>query len=174
MKENTCCFSGHRSLSHSDTEKISKDLGHDGIGFLTLGITDFCTGGAKGFDTLAAEKVLKFKKTNKDVRLLLFLPCKEQADKWDEKSRDRYMTILALADEVTYACEHYTSYCMSKRNRMLVDKSSVCITYLKRKTGGTAYTADYAKKQGLEIFNIAEDRADKPIVLTKQLEIGNI
>lgn len=84
------------------------------------------------------------------------------------------MTILDLADEVTYACEHYTSYCMSKRNRMLVDKSSVCITYLKRKTGGTAYTADYAKKQGLEIFNIAEDRPDKPIVLTKQLEIGNM
>ena len=57
---------------------------------------------------------------------------------------------------------------------MLVDRSSVCVAYLKRQNGGTAYTADYAKKQGLEIINIAEDRADKPIVLTKQLEIGNM
>ncbi len=174
MKENTCCFSGHRSIPGDETENIESAV--DGLisRLLSLGITDFCTGGAKGFDTLAAERVLKFKKTDDSIRLLLFLPCKEQADKWDSLSKKKYKNILSLADEVTYACEHYTSYCMSKRNRMLVDRSSVCVAYLKRQNGGTAYTADYAKKQGLEIINIAEDRADKPIVLTKQLEIGNM
>lgn len=174
MKEKTCCFSGHRSIPKGETESIANSVDELISRLLALGITDFCAGGAKGFDTLAAERVLKFRENDDSVRLLLFLPCKEQADKWDDLSKNRYMDILALADEVTYACEHYTSYCMSKRNRMLVDKSSVCVAYLKKQRGGTAYTADYAKKQGLEIINIAEDKQNKPIVLTKQLEIGNM
>ena len=45
---------------------------------------------------------------------------------------------------------------MFKRNRYLVDHSSLCICYLTRQTGGTAYTFNYAKNKGIEIINIAE------------------
>ena len=58
--------------------------------------------------------------------------------------------------------EHsYVSLCgtaehaMLKRNRHLVDNSSVCICYLTESTGGTAYTVEYARKSGLTIVNLA-------------------
>ena len=51
--------------------------------------------------------------------------------------------------------EAYTQGCMHRRNRHLVDHSSVCICYLTGSSGGTAYTVNYARKQGLEIINIA-------------------
>ena len=41
---------------------------------------------------------------------------------------------------------------MHKRNRMLVDMSSICICYLTKDTGGTAYTVKYAEKQKLKIL----------------------
>ena len=45
---------------------------------------------------------------------------------------------------------------MHKRNRHLVDNSSVCVCYLNRESGGTAYTVRYAKEKGLEIVNIVQ------------------
>lgn len=46
---------------------------------------------------------------------------------------------------------------MFKRNRHLVDNSSVCICYQTKETGGTAYTVEYARKHGLRIINLAEE-----------------
>ncbi len=43
---------------------------------------------------------------------------------------------------------------MLERNRHLVDCSSVCVCYMYKDTGGTAYTADYAYKKGIEVVNI--------------------
>ena len=46
---------------------------------------------------------------------------------------------------------------MHRRNRHLVDNSGVCVCYLTKNSGGTAYTVNYAKKQGINVFNIAEN-----------------
>lgn len=45
---------------------------------------------------------------------------------------------------------------MFKRNRHLVDNSSVCVAYLTANSGGTAYTVNYAESKGLKIINLAE------------------
>lgn len=60
------------------------------------------------------------------------------------------------ADKVVYTSKEYTRGCMHKRNRHLVDNSSICIAYLTEQSGGTAYTVDYARKNGLIVINIAE------------------
>ncbi len=64
-------------------------------------------------------------------------------------------TSKAQADKVVYTSQEYTRGCMFKRNRYLVDNSGVCVCYLARDAGGTAYTVNYAKRQGLEIINLA-------------------
>ena len=56
---------------------------------------------------------------------------------------------------MVYTSQEYTKGCMHKRNRHLVDHSSVCVCYLTKKDGGTAYTVDYAERQGLEVINLA-------------------
>ena len=45
---------------------------------------------------------------------------------------------------------------MQKRNRHLADNSSVCICYLTKPTGGTAYTVRQAALRDIPIINLAE------------------
>ena len=73
-----------------------------------------------------------------------------------------YGRIKAQADKIVYTSQQYTPGCMHKRNRHLVDHSSVCVCYLNRGNGGTAYTVDYAEKQKLEVINLAQHNAKKP------------
>ena len=100
--------------------------------------------------------VLELRKKHPQIKLIMVLPCKEQAERWSEKDKQTYAYILSNADKKVYTSEHYHSGCMHKRNRHLVDSSGVCICYLTDSKGGTAYTVDYAKQKGLKIINIAD------------------
>ena len=59
-------------------------------------------------------------------------------------------------DKTVCVSDHYFNGCMQKRNRFLADISSLCICYLTKNTGGTAYTVRYAQKEGLKIVNITD------------------
>ena len=89
------------------------------------------------------------------MKLILVLPCLTQTRGWREEDVAEYERIKAQADKVVYTAQEYTRGCMFKRNRHLVDHSGVCVCYLTKKDGGTAYTVDYAEKQGLGIVNLA-------------------
>ena len=83
------------------------------------------------------------------------LPCLTQTRGWRPEDIAEYERIKAQADKVVYTAQQYTRGCMHKRNRHLVDNSSVCVCYLNRESGGTAYTVRYARERGLEIINLA-------------------
>lgn len=157
MKNKTCCFTGHRELPTGWTRwrfnvKLEKAI----VKQIKNGIQFFGAGGALGFDTIAAQAVLRLKKKYPDIKLILVLPCRDQASKWLAEDVEEYERIKAQADKIVYTSQEYTSGCMHKRNRHMVDNSSVCICYLTRKDGGTAYTVSYAKKRGVEVINIAD------------------
>ena len=116
----------------------------------------FGCGGALGFDTLAAQTVLRLREIYPEIRLILVLPCRDQTRGWKQADVAEYERIMKAADKVTYTSEQYYSGCMHKRNRHLVDNSSLCICYLTEQSGGTAYTVNYARSQGLSIINVAE------------------
>ena len=100
--------------------------------------------------------MLDLKKKYPQVKLILVLPCPEQTKGWNEDEVDRYNEILSKADKVIYTADHYYRGCMHVRNRHLVDFSSYCICYQTKETGGTAYTVNYAKENGLIIYNVAQ------------------
>ena len=116
----------------------------------------FGAGGALGFDTLAAQTVLELKSEYPEIKLILVLPCKNQTRGWEQADIEEYERIKAAADKVVHTSKDYYSGCMHKRNRHLVDNSSLCICYLTEQSGGTAYSVNYARSQGLKIINIAE------------------
>ena len=116
----------------------------------------FGCGGALGFDTLAAQTVLRLRETYPEIRLILVLPCRNQTRGWKQDDVAEYDRIIKAADKVTYTSEQYYSGCMHKRNRHLVDSSSLCICYLTEQSGGTAYTVNYARSLGLKIVNVAK------------------
>lgn len=155
MRESTCCFTGHRELPAWGQKKLAATLEATIIGLIDRGIRYYGAGGARGWDTLAAKTVLKLKTNYPKIRLILVLPCQTQTRGWNPEDIAEYERIKAQADKVVYTAQQYTWDCMHKRNRHLVDNSSVCVCYLTKGRGGTAYTVDYAKRQGLEIINLA-------------------
>lgn len=156
MKENTCCFSGHRRISKQMVDWINSRLFSEIISAVNEGYDTFCVGGALGFDTLAAKQILDIKQAFPYIKLRLILPCKTQYADWSKAQTSQYIEILERADSVEYISDEYTSGCMHERNRKLVDESSLCICYLTSDAGGTAYTVNYAKKAGIEVRNIAD------------------
>lgn len=121
------------------------------IGCIEKGYQYFGAGGALGFDTLAANTVLELKNIYPHIKLILVLPCKEQTKGWKQYDIDEYERIRSKADKVVYTAEHYYNGCMQKRNRHLVDNSSLCICYLTKETGGTAYTVRYARTKRIGV-----------------------
>ena len=155
MREKTCCFTGHRELPAGWSQwKLATKLEKTIIEQINSGIRFFGVGGALGFDTLAAQTVLRLKKKYPDIKLILVLPCVDQTRGWPTEDVEEYERIKSRADKVVYTSQEYTQGCMHKRNRHLVDHSSVCVCYLAKESGGTAFTVNYAKKQGLEVINI--------------------
>lgn len=120
------------------------------------GYVYFMTGGALGFDTLAAQTILALRTNYPHIQLILALPCVSQANKWSLTERTTYEEIKESADKVIYISKEHTRGCMHKRNRYLVDSSSICVCYLTESTGGTVYTVSYANKKKLLIINVAE------------------
>lgn len=155
MRDKTACFTGHRNIPAAHYASINRRLMEAIISLIHRGYRFFEAGGALGFDTMAAQAVIALKTQYPHIRLILALPCISQANCWNAHDQAVYEVMKAQADKVVFTSAEYTRGCMHKRNRHLVDNSSVCICYLTASTGGTAYTVDYARKKELEIINIA-------------------
>lgn len=73
MKDKTCCFTGHRKLPTEKLNKITDELEKTVIGLIADGYRFFGTGGALGFDTVAAQTVIRLKDKYPKIRLILVL-----------------------------------------------------------------------------------------------------
>lgn len=155
-KEKTVCFTGHRLLK--ENQDVLFSTVYDTVELLIRdGYLYFCTGGARGFDALAAEVVLALKEQYPHIQLILILPFQnhyEHEKTWTTTEIKRLETHKNKAFKVVYTQEAYGRGCYYKRDRQLVDISSVCIAYQYKNSGGTAYTTKYAIKNGLKVINI--------------------
>ena len=147
------CFTGHREVSHPD---IGARLDVLVTQLINKGYRYFKAGGALGFDTEAAQSVLRLQKKYPHIKLILVLPYQSQSAKWTDEEKEVYENIKSRAEKVVYSSKGYKRGCFHIRNRMLVDESDVCVAYLVKCEGGAAYTVDYSHKKGLEVINIAK------------------
>ena len=154
LKKHTCCFTGHRDMPSDRKSDIRSQLKATVERAIQNGYRFFGAGGALGFDTMAAQIVLECRQKYPHIRLILVLPCVDQTSGWKQSDIDEYERIRALADKFVYTSKIYYSGCMFKRNRHLVDNSNLCICYLTRQTGGTAYTVRYAESKGVTVLNL--------------------
>lgn len=172
IRDKTACFTGHRDIPPEKAKTTISRLKAAIVDLINQGYLYFGAGGALGFDTLAEKAVLELKQTYPHIKLILVLPCLSQAKNWSDANKAVYEDIKSKADKVVYTSQEYTKGCMHKRNRHLVDNSSVCICYLNKDSGGTAYTVDYALKHGLSVINIAYSNQEQIRKTTKEKCIG--
>lgn len=153
-KSKTCCFTGHRRLPKDKMEHILKRLTQEVDNLISQGVTDFISGGALGFDQIAASLIASKKETGHTIRLIFALPCRNQDAMWSTAQKKLYHGLLDAADEIIYVSEDYCDGCMRKRNRYMVNRSVYCICAAIYPTGGTAQTVRFAKQKGIRILNL--------------------
>ncbi len=154
-KSHTCCFTDHRRLPKDKIEHMLLRLNQEVDNLISQGVTDFISGGALGFDQIAASLIIAKKEMGHKIRLIFALPCRNQDEHWTDEQKRLYRNLLAEADEIIYVSEEYTDGCMKKRNRYMVHKSAYCICVLLYSFSGTDQTVRCARKKGLRIINIA-------------------
>lgn len=155
MEQVTCCFTGHRTIPSAKAPSVQEKLVRSVAFLAQKGYRIFVAGGALGFDTMAAKAVLEVKKRFPDIALHLVLPCPEQDKLWNKKQKEEYADILSKANSHEYVCDSYTRWCMSQRNKRMIDMSSAVITYYDGSgKGGTAMTVGFAKEKGIGIINL--------------------
>jgi uncharacterized phage-like protein YoqJ len=118
------------------------------------GVRHFLCGMAQGCDMYFCETIIELRERYPDITIEAAIPCETQAAKWREADRERYFRLVEQCDVETMLQREYTSDCMSKRNKYLVDNSSVLIAVYDGTFGGTMQTVMYARQKGLEIIQI--------------------
>ncbi len=154
----TVCFTGHRNVPAEETEMIRSLLESQIYALYDRGARIFKTGGAIGFDTMAAKAVLDMKNRFgwDNIHLYLCLPAPDQTMRFSKSQKSDYEYILSMSDGVTYASESLTKDSYFARNRALVQGSDVCLAYCKKQYGGSYYTCRFALQNGVELINVAD------------------
>jgi len=149
-----CCFTGHREIKESDRAALKAALRKNLVFLIEEGYDTFRAGGALGFDMLAAAEVLSLKKEYPHIKLHIFVPCVTQNKYYNKEQNRQYLEQINSADKIFCISQEYYSGCMHRRNRALVDGADICIAYLCKTVGGTAYTVGYAEKNGCRVIRL--------------------
>ena len=158
MKEQTCCFTGHRNIPADQLQEIVARTEVKVRELIRGGYRCFIVGGAIGYDTLAAELLFHLRDVERmGIRVILAYPFDGYTALWSEGQKATYARLLPLYDERICVAAAASRGAYLQRDRYMVDASSMCIAYCTRQTGGTAYTIRYAAKTGVPVCNIAED-----------------
>lgn len=162
-KIRNCFFTGHRRLPTKKIQEIKSVIAENIELLITqYDVRDFISGGALGFDMIAAETVIEMKKLYPHIRLLMYLPCYGQSSKWDDGSKYRYRMILSNADEIMYVTEsEYKEGCMDIRNMRMVKDAFFCIAFCLMWRSGTGLTLRHAENSDAKIINIADKIYEK-------------
>ena len=156
-KSQIVCFTGHRIIGGAETNQLWNITSETIKNLIKKGMQIFISGGAIGFDTLAAQVVLRAREHNPNIKLIMALPCKNHEARWREADKKAYRHLLDNADEVVFVSEQpYFDGCMEKRNQFLAKYSGVCVAYMKRGRSGTSQTVRMARERRLSVINLGE------------------
>lgn len=140
LKKRSVAFSGHRKLQ-GNPNRVLPCLLSEIRACYASGYRLFYTGGAVGFDTLAAEAVLSEKRNCPDMVLVVAVPFNGQDALFSQSAKQRYKRILEEADAAIILSESYSLGCYLRRNDFMLLHSSVLIAYWDGiSCGGTSYT----------------------------------
>ena len=161
-RQESCCFTGHRPgklpwrYNEFDPRclKLKRRIADAVELAYEQGFRHFLCGMAMGCDLYFCEAVLALRERHPDVTVEAAIPCPTQADAWPPAQRERYDRLVAACDFETMVSGQYTSTCMLRRDRYLVDHASLLIAAFDGTSGGTRYTVEYALNQGLAIVDL--------------------
>ena len=152
----SCCFTGHRSIPLQELPALTAHVDEVIRTLYSAGCRRYYAGGAVGFDTLAASRVLLLREECPDVCLCLLLPCRNQHRAWSAPDVRRFEEILRRCDGFHYVEEDYSPRVMAARNMALIAHADVLVAYARRYASGTGQTVRAAERGGIPVLNLAD------------------
>lgn len=142
-------ITGHRDVKSDTKQKL-----HEAVtSMVPVWGTEihFVTGGAVGFDLIAAEYALEH---GYRYTIILPFPFAIHTRFWSNNQRKRLEEVINKATEYLVLGYEYKPSSYFKRDKAIVDKSETVLCYHDgREKGGTWYTIKYARKKQKEILN---------------------
>lgn len=161
-RQESCCFTGHRPSKlpwrHNEQDprclRLKARIADAVEAAYGEGYRHFLCGMARGCDLYFCEVVLAFRETHPDVTVEAAIPCPTQADSWPEDERRRYQKLVSACNYETMVSTSYSSSCMQRRDRYMVDHASLLIAAFDGSAGGTRYTVEYAMKRRIAVLDV--------------------
>lgn len=158
----TCCFSGHRPAKlpwgTGEDDPRCRDLKQELAarleGVYEAGYRHFICGMAAGCDLYFAEAVIELRRQRPEVTLEAAIPCLSQTDSWPKALRERQEALVADCDEVSLLQRNYSPGCMQRRNRYMIERSSLLLAVYDGQPGGTMNTILLARRSGCRVITI--------------------
>ncbi len=150
----TVCFFGHRridgflTVEQTIEEVIEKILTHHEY-------LEFLVGRDGEFDQIVTSAILRYRKRidTANCSLVWVMPYIKADYVHNQESYDNYYDSVEICEQSSK--EHQKSS-IQVRNRAMIDRSDLCVFYVKEKSGGAYQTMRYAVKRGATIINLAD------------------
>lgn len=154
-----CCLSGYSTYQlqyheKEDIDKLKNAIKKTLVQTINEGCLHYLCGFDEGTDLIFAECLLELKKQYPNIILESVLPYENQAEKWDEKTREKYYDLLSKCDRETILQSHFDKDCFIKRNRYMVNKSDMLIAVYFDKLSNALFSLNYANHLGKRIICI--------------------
>ena len=168
-RQESCCFTGHRPTKlpwgYREEDPRCLQLKRRIMDALEAayeeGYRHFLCGMAQGCDLYFCECVMELRRRHEGVTIEAAIPCPTQADSWPAAQRQRYRALVEACDFETMVSSVYSSSCMQRRDRYMVDHASLLIAAFDGSAGGTRYTVEYAMRRGLDVVDLAIPAGEK-------------
>ena len=142
-KRNTCCFFGHREVTHNIRAKLTAIIEK----LITEnGVTEFYVGHQGQFDSMVYSVLKELKVKYPHIRYIVVL-----AYMPDEHIREVYGEDTLFPDGMESAPRRFA---ISIRNDWMIQHSDYAVCYVHKITGGAAKFREKAEKKGLKVIDV--------------------
>lgn len=142
-KRNTCCFFGHREVTHNIRPKLIAIIEN----LITeTGVTEFYVGHQGQFDSMVYSVLKELKVKYPHIRYIVVL-----AYMPDEHFKEVYGEDTLFPDGLESVPKRFA---ISKRNDWMIQHSDYAVCYVHKITGGAAKFREKAEKKGLQIIDV--------------------
>ena len=150
----TVCLFGHRRI---DEPAVAEERLRAVIEEIidTHKCVEFLVGREGEFDLLASSliKDIKRRKECSDCSLTLVMPYMKAEFLNNQQGYEDYYNSVELCEESSAT---HPKSAIKVRNRCMVDRSDLCIFYVKTRSGGAYQTMKYARSRDKNVINLGE------------------
>ena len=155
-KKTTCAFTGHRPEKLTlSMEEIENRLEAEIRKAIKDGYKTFINGAQRGVDLYAAMVVLELEKEFPEISLITAIPFEGFDRNFEAVWKNRLNKAIRESAETITISKNVGKAGFWERDDWMVDHASRLIAFYNGSGGGTKHTIEYAKKQGVEVVQIA-------------------